>query len=55
MVQGALAGGDEAESARRKQLHPVSPVKVLCGGVFNEQSEKATFQKALIRRTFPAM
>jgi hypothetical protein len=38
-----------------KQLHAVPPVKLLCGGVFNEQSEKATFPKALIRRTLPAM
>jgi hypothetical protein len=38
-----------------KQWHAVPPAKVLCGGVFNEQSEKATFPKALIRRTLPAM
>jgi hypothetical protein len=38
-----------------KQLHAVPPVKLLCGGVFNEQSEKATFPKALIRLTLPAM
>jgi hypothetical protein len=38
-----------------KQLHAVPPVKVLCGGVFKEQSEKATFPKALIRRTLPVM
>jgi len=54
MVQGALAAGDEAESARREAVARRASEGALRRRL-QRASEKATFPKALIRRTLPAM